>query len=173
MLLNLATSDTKVSPVIDLQRCNITTFENLIDNQDSAATDGFNVPLSFVAETHPTDGSSAAKHVTSQITLEEPAVGLKIIFAANRPTNSDFKVYYKTGTGDDVLDDRNWVLVGKEADLPADDDGITFRDYEYLAGGIGGSLTPFTTFQIKIVFTSTNSSKVPTIQDLRAIAMAT
>jgi hypothetical protein len=127
----------------------------------------------IIAETHPTDGSSAAKHVTSQITLEEPAVGLKIIFAANRPTNSDFKVYYKTGTGDDVLDDTNWILVGKEADIAADDDGVTFRDYEYLAGGIGGALTPFTTFQVKVVFTSTNSSKVPTIQDLRVIALAT
>ena len=173
MLLNLATTDTKVSPVIDLQRTNITTFENLIDKQDSASTDGFNVPLSFVAETHPTDGSSAAKHITSQITLEEPAVGLKIIFAANRPTNSDFIVYYKTGTGDDQLDDKNYVVATKEADVPADDDGVTFRDYEYLVGGIGGTLTPFTTFQVKIVFTSTNSSKVPTIQDLRVIALAT
>jgi hypothetical protein len=105
--------------------------------------------------------------------LQEPAVGLKIIFGANRPTNSDFKVYYKTGTGDDVLDTINWVEVSKEATLPADDDGITFRDYEYLAGGIGGTLSPFTTFQVKIVFTSTNSSKVPTIQDLRVIALAT
>ena len=172
LLLNLATSDTKVSPVIDLQRANLTLFENIIDNQDSSSEDGFNIPLSFVSESHPTDGSAAAKHVTSQVTLEEPAVGLKIIFAANRPSTSDFKVYYKTGTGDDVLDDKNWTLVTKEADVPADDDGTTFRDYEYLAGGVGGSLTPFTVYQVKIVFTSTNSSKVPVIQDLRAIALA-
>lgn len=173
LLMNLATTDTKVSPVIDLQRVGLTTFENIIDNQDSASTVGFNIPLSFVAETHPTDGSASAKHVANQVTLEEPAVGLKIIFGANRPSNSDFKVYYKTGTGDEVLDTKNWILANREADLPTDDDGVTFREYEYLAGGIGGQLTPFTVFQVKIVFTSTNSSKVPTVQDLRVIALAT
>ena len=172
MTLNLATTDTKVSPVIDLQRTNLTTFENLIDNQDSASTDGFNVPLSFVAETHPTSGTSAAKHVTTPITLAEDAVGLKIIFAANRPSTANFKVYFKTATTDDVLDDINWTEVTQEADVPADNDGTTFRDYEYLAGGQAGNLNPFTVYQIKIVMNSTNSSRIPKIQDLRAIALA-
>ena len=173
LTLNLGTTDTKVSPIIDLQRSQLTAFENLIDNQDSASTDGFNVPLSFVAETHPTAGSSAAKHVTAPVTLAEDAVGLKIIFAANRPTAADFRVFIKTGTSDTVLDDVNYIEVTKEADVPADDDGVTFRDYEYLAGGIAGNLNPFTTFQVKIVMTSTNSSRIPLIKDLRVIALAT
>jgi len=173
LTMELATTDTKVSPVIDLQRTSVTAFENLIDNQDSAGTDGTNVPLSFVAETDPTLGSSAAKHVTAPITLEEDAVGLKIIFAANRPSTADFKVYFKTGTGDDVLDDIDYTLVEKEASVPADNDRVTFRDYEYIAGGQGGDLTPFTTFQVKIVMTSTNSSLIPKIKDLRVIALAT
>lgn len=173
MNLDLSTTDTKVSPVIDLQRASITTFENVIDKQDSAATDGFNVPISFVNETDHEDGSSAAKHVTTKVTLDEPAVGLKIIFAANRPSAAGFEVYYKAGTSDDNLDDLAYVEVTEETNNPADEDGITFRQYEYLAGGQVGNLNAFTQFQVKVVMTSTNTSKVPTIQDLRTIALVT
>jgi hypothetical protein len=173
MKLDLSTTDDKVSPVLDLQRAAITTFENVIDKQDSAATDGFNVPISFVAETHPSSGSGAAKHITSVITLAEQAVGLKIILSANRPTDADFDVYYKIGTTDDVFDDVNWIYVEKEAELPADNDNITFRDYEYLAGGIGGNLPTFTKYQVKVVMNTTNSSRIPIIKDLRAIALVT
>ena len=171
--LDLATTDTKVSPVIDLQRMSVTGFENIIDKQDSAATSGFNVPLSFVAETHPTDGSSACKHVTTAVTLEEAAVGLKILLAANRPSTADFDVYYKIGTSEEVLDDKNWVFLAKEAIIPADNDGTTYREYEYLAGGVGGTLAPFTQYQVKVVLNTTNSSRPPKIKDLRAIALVT
>ena len=55
--------------------------------------------------------------------------------------------------------------------MPSDEDRSIFRDYRYLIGGQGGALNPFNTFQIKIVFRSTNSSKVATIKDLRVIAL--
>lgn len=171
--LTLSTTDNKVSPVIDLQRVSITTFENVIDRQDSAATDGFNIPLSIVQETDARGGTSAAKHITVPVTLEEPAVGLKILLSANRPDEANFDVYYKVAAGDETLNDKPYNLVAKEVELPADNDGVTFRDYEYLAGGQVGNLTPFTQFQVKIVMTTTNSSRIPRIQDLRAIALVT
>jgi len=171
MQLDLTTSDNKVSPVVDLQRANVTTFENLIDKPDASATDGFNVPLSFVAETHPISGSAAASHVTSIVSLDEPSVGIKIIVSANRPTDADFEVYYKTGTTDDNFDEISWVEIAKEFTNPADNDGTTFRDYEYLVGGQGGDLSAFSKFQIKIVMVTKNSSAIPTFRDLRAIAL--
>ena len=171
--LDLVTDDVNVSPVIDLQRTSLTLTENVIDKQDAVLTSGYNVPLVFVAETDPTEGTTAAKHITKQVTLQEPGVGLKILLSANRPSEADFEVYYKTGTGDDVLDDKSWILVNKESVLPADNDRTTYREYEYLAGGTGGTLPPFTTYQVKIVMTSTNSSRIPKIRDLRIIALAT
>ena len=171
--LDLSTTDTKVSPIIDLQRASVTTFENIIDRQDSSATDGFNVPLSIVQETNASGGTHAAKHITVPVTLEEPAVGLKILLAANRPDAANFDVYFKTAAGDETLNDKPYVLVAKEAELPADNDGTTFREYEYLAGGQVGNLSPFTQFQVKVVMTSTNSSQIPRIRDLRTIAMVT
>ena len=59
-----------------------------------------------------------------------------------------------------------------EVNLPADNDRVTFREYEYLAGGIGGTLPAFTTYQVKVVMKSRNSSRPPKIRDLRVIALA-
>ena len=170
--LALTTTDNKVSPVIDMQRASLIGFENLIDKQVSAGSGG-NVPISFVDETNSTGGTHAAKHITNPIELANAAVGLKVILAANRPADADFRVYHRTGTSDEVLSDKSFVEATKEVDLQPDEDGVTFRDYEYLIGGQGGDLTPFTQFQIKIVMNSTNSSKVPVFRDLRTIALVT
>ena len=173
--LTLTTNDTKVSPVIDLQRLNLLAFENIIDHQDSAAGISVlrNVPISIVDETDNQDGTAAAKHVTKPVVLQESAVGLKILFAANRPDAASFRVYFRTGTADDDLTAQTYTEVSQEGDNPADDDKNTFREYEYLAGGQGGGLQSFTKFQVKIVMNSSNSSKVPAIKDLRIIALVT
>lgn len=169
---SMTTDGSRVSPVIDMQRASMFLVNNVIDNQDSAATSGFNVPLNFVPETDPTSGSSAAKHVTTPITLEEDAVGLKVILAANRPSQASIDVYYRVAADGDVLADQNWVLATQEAAVPSDQNRSIFRQYEYLIGGQGGALLPFTEFQLKIVMNSTNSSRVPIIRDLRAIALS-
>jgi len=173
MRIDLTTADTKVSPVIDLQRVSMILTENVIDNQDSAATTGFNVPLVWIDEADPTEGSIAAKHLTKKVTLAEPASGIKVFLSANRPAEADIKVYYKSGTSDTVLDDVVWTEIAKEAELPADNDRVTYREYSFLAGGDTGTLAPFSQFQVKVVMTSTNSSRVPRIKDLRIIALAT
>ena len=170
--LSLTTSDSKVSPVIDMQRASLIGFENIIDKQVSAGSGG-NIPISFVDETSSIGGSSAAKHITTPIELASAAVGLKIILAASRPGAADFKVYFRTATADEVITSKPFVEIAKEADLPPDEDGLTFRDYEYLAGGQIGNLSSFTQFQIKIVMETTNSSRVPVFKDLRAIALVT
>ena len=93
------------------------------------------------------------------------------MLAANRPNEANFDVYYRTSTGDEVIADKSWTLVPKDVNIAADEDPTIFREYTYLAGGLGGYLTPFSVFQIKVVMTSTNSSKIPRIKDLRAIAL--
>ena len=95
--LNLTSTDTKVSPVIDMQRAGLTMIGNMIDKQDSAANSGYNNPISYIPETSPNAGSSIAKHVTKPVTLEEEATGLKVILACNKPPEASFDVYYKTG----------------------------------------------------------------------------
>ena len=172
MELSFASVGDFVSPVLDLQRTSLTLIDNVIDNQDSAATSGFNVPLEFVAETEPTGGSTPAKHITKIITLGSSAVGLKIILAANRPKQANFKVYYRTASERDLIITKNWTEVITSTNNPPDDNPSTFREYEYLVGGKGGTMDAFLSYQLKIVMSSTNSARVPVIKDLRAIALS-
>ena len=146
----------------------------MIDTQDSADfSAGVNVPLARIRESDPGGGTSAAKHITVPVTLEEPAVGLKILFAANRPSASKFRVWFKTATGDEVLDELPYSEIVESTSNPSDEDKSVFREYEYLPGGIGGRLPAFTKFQVKIVMVGTNTSKSPTIKDLRIVALVT
>ena len=180
--VNLTTTSPNVAPVIDMQRASLILINNLIDRQDSdrnntsltdrLAGSGFNTPLNYVAETNQNDGSHIAKHLTVPVTLASNAVGLQIAIAANRPADADFLVYYRTGTEGNNLLNQTWTLVNAEVPIPSDENPDIYREYRYLAGGRNGVLTPFTQYQLKIVFRSTNSAKVPSIKNLRAIALA-
>lgn len=141
--INLSTTDTKVSPVIDLQRTSMLALENVIDMDD------------------------AAQHITSPVVIEDSAVGVKILFGANRPSGAEFEVYVKTATDDATLANAEWSLVDIDSDIPSDDNRTTFREYAYTA-----ETDPFTIFQVKIVMKTNNSSKSPVVTDLRTIALA-
>jgi len=180
--LELSTTNTKLSPVIDLHRSDLITTTFVIDKQvDSdeyqallltdVGPSGENVPITYVAETAPLQGSHAAKHITKPVSLAAAASGLKILIAANRPSQSELEVYYRTALSDQVLADQSYVLLEQEESVPSDENREIFREYTYLAGGDNGSLDPFEEFQVKVVFRSTNSSKVPSIRDLRVIAL--
>lgn len=172
MLVKVGTASTDVAPMVDLQRSSVTAINYIIDNQDSAATSGYNVPIRFTSETTPRGGTSASKHVTRIITLSEDAVGLKVILGANRPSVASFDVYYRVATGDELISDKNWVLASQEFSVPADENPTVFRDYKYLIGGQGGNIPAFNQFQIKIVLNSQSAARVPVIKDLRAIALS-
>ena len=102
--------------------------------------------------------------------------GYKPILAHPERYNSyhnNFEVYYKTATSDENLNDIGYIQVSETSNNPADENTSVFRQYEYLAGGQGGNLNSFTQFQVKIVMTSSNTSKPPKIKDLRTIALVT
>ena len=170
--INLNSSDTSVSPMIDMQRASASLINNIIDRPATVATSGFNSQLNFVAETGASGGSSASKHIMSPVELEQDAVGLKITLSANRPSTSDFQVYYRTASDDEIISEQDYNLLVEETNNPSDEVPSVYREYRYLAGGQGGDLNSFTQFQIKIVLRTTNSAKVPTIKDLRVIALS-
>jgi hypothetical protein len=172
--MNRASSNNFIAPAIDLQRANLLAINNLIDNPDSAATSGFNVPLQFVAETDRAEGSSLAKHITIPITLAEPAVGIKIIFAANRPDGTNFKVYYRVveAGADSNIKNKPWIEELIDVPMPTDQNPTKYREYRYTVGGeYIGTIQPFTKYQVKIVMTSVSSSIIPRIKDMRTIAL--
>jgi hypothetical protein len=171
MIFAFRSSSPDVSPVVDLQRVSLTTIGFEIDNQDSSATVGFNVPLLFTPETASTGGSSASKHITREIRVPQSAVGLNILLSANRPSGTSFDVYYRIAVDDEDIFVKNWVYLTEETNNSVDNNPRSYREYRYLAGGSGGVLPAFTKYQVKIVMNSTNQAVVPTFRDMRIIAL--
>ena len=169
--LTMNTVDSNVSPMIDMQRTSVSLFDNIIDKQDSAATSGFNVPLKYIDETNP-NGSAAAKHIMKAINLANDAVGLKVLINANKPDGTDFQLYFRTATADEQISSKNYTLATIEDTIPTNNNPAIFEQHTFLIGGKNGSLPAFTSFQLKIVFRSTSSVKVPVLSSIRAIAMS-
>ena len=164
----LTTSNSKLSPVIDLQRCSAIAVQNRINTPTTSNTPD------FVAETTSTGASSAAAYITRPITLENASTALDIRLSANVRSSSELEVFYRVISSADTRDIRELSFVpfngdGKEdvSVSPAEDD-ITFTEYKYSDSGIND----FTTFQLKIVMKGSISSYPPKVKDLRGIALA-
>ena len=180
--MDVDTSKNNVSPVIDAQRLGLAITHNRIDKQAQSPASGFNVPLTYVAETDPTSGSHMSKWITNAQSLVNDAIGLKILIGALRPPEASFDVYWRTANEGENIYANNWTRIsghenggdaasGRLENAIAPDE-FQFREYEYLVGGQAGNMTPFLEYQIKIVMMSTNSSKVPYFKDLRVITLA-
>lgn len=172
----LKSTSGNTSPVIDMQRTSCTAFANRIDSQSNSPSNNnggkTDYLISYVNETSSNGGTALAKHITKPITLAETATGIKVMFATNRPNTAEIELYYRTnGNGQDGLLDTQWTLATIEEAMPTDENPFVFRDYRYLIGGLNGTLDEFDQFQLKIVMKSTNTSKVPSFKDLRAIAL--
>jgi hypothetical protein len=180
MELTMNTRNSKVSPLIDLERVNLITIANRINSPISNyVTDS---RVNFVSG-DPTAGIYISKFVN----LEKSSDSLKVFFDAYRPDTSDIRVLYRilrpdgavnTSTlwelfpGYDNLDNNGLVINSSQNNGKSDkfvspstsEDDL--RSYEFTAS----RLPQFTGFQIKIHLTGTNSSFVPKIRDLRVIA---
>jgi len=179
--LTLSTQDTKLSPLIDLEQTYVSTEINRINqpvgissySTDSRVNSNLDDPHAFV-------------HVSTRIDLQESANSLKVLCAAIRDSNSDFRVLYKIFRNDVADEDQVWQLFPGYLNL--DVNGIVidednndgrpdsnvpssrlgeYRDYSFTED----NLPTFTGFQIKIVGSSTSQATAPIIKDLRAIAL--
>jgi hypothetical protein len=178
MELELSTEDSKVSPMIDLDRTNVITIANRINSKISNyPTDGRVNSIN--------DDPTAAIYLSKIVRLEKAADNLKVFFDAFRHSSSDIRVCYRLFRVDSNSEPL-WELFPGYTNLdengqvknPKDNNGLPdrrvlsasseddFKSYEFTA-----SLLPqFKGFQLKILMSGTNSSFVPKIRDLRAIA---
>lgn len=128
----------------------------------------------FFDEITPYGSSTLSKYVTTKINLANPSTFLKIKFASTCPTVANIGVYYKIGLvgsnqdfstveyikatdaqtndGSGLVKSNNGLFTDTEIDIP--------------------DLPDFDSVTIKLVFTSTNSTKIPKVKDLRIIACA-
>ena len=179
--LTLTSETSDISPVIDMERSSLLTVSNRLNNIDSSSDI---YPTTDYVSSELTEGDqNAAIYITKQVTLENLATSLKVLFAAHRPASNDIKVMYKILGADESVDFQSLGYRYFNSDGSSDTtiqpsaDVDDFQEYVYSAGvtddGIGDSLTEFISFQIKIIMQGTNTSTPPRIKDLRVLALAT
>jgi len=170
-----ATTDDKISPLIDIQRAHAILYSNIIDYNDASDSDEGNILLNYVAETDKRDGSSISKHVAKEVKLERPSNGLKIMFGAHVPLEGRIDTYYRTvAPGSDAnIRSLPWIAASYDVEPPKDQNPNKLRSYEITLGGeFANTLDEFDRYQVKLVLNSKSSSKVPRVRDLRTIALA-
>lgn len=179
--VNLSTSDSNVSPTIDINQSYLTLNSYRL-----------NSPISLDA--YPTDSRvnsdiddpHAFIYVSKKVDLLESATAIKVIFDAYKPSNSDIRVLYKIYRNDTPNETQVWELfpgynnldVNGNIKSEANNDGsadsavpISLLN-QYLENDFTmNNLPSFTGFAIKIVCSSTNQASVPLIKNLRAIAL--
>lgn len=176
--LEMSTEDSKVSPMIDLDRVNLITISNRINSKVSNySTDSRVNSLN--------EDPTSASYLSKIVRLEKSADSIKVLFDAFKHSSSDIRVLYRLFRSDSTPEPL-WELFPGYTNLdsngqvisPSNNNGLPdkqvlsasseddFKSYEFTAS----SLPQFKGFQIKILMTGTNSAFVPKIRDLRAIA---
>jgi len=183
--LNLSTTNSYISPVIDLDRVGMILISNRINNPitNYATDDRVSTlkgdPSSFVYATKP-------------ISLESPASSIKVYLNAYINTQNDIRclyaitddpnselIYYPfpgytnlTTSGDIInFSDSNGLpdkMISKTDIIGFDSDELDFREYEFTID----NLPSFRYFGIKLIGSSTNQAYPPRVKDLRVIALA-
>jgi hypothetical protein len=183
--LNMSSTNSALSPIIDTGRMGIVAVANRVDNIDSSS-DVFPT-TDFVSSNQNEGDNNAAIYLTKQVNLAQLATSLKVIVDVHRPSTSDVKVMFKlsrTDTSTD-FDDVAFEFFNTDGSpdttiAPATTRG-SFTEHQYSAGlqddGTDdvdlGDLGEFTGFQIKIIMQGTNCAAPPRLKDLRILALAT
>lgn len=167
---------------------------NMSNNTSSTTTPVVDLALaSLNAYQYITTGSAdtAASYISNSVQLADnlDAEDLNVILTAYKPNNTDVKVYIRPQNNYDsaAFDTNPWVEleVFEGEDLfsssvnPADYKEFKYRvkEADKDADGVlaytstAGEFAGFKTFAIKITMISSNISQVPTLKDMRAIAL--
>jgi hypothetical protein len=185
MIMNLRTTNDRVSPVIDLDRVGINLTSNRVNSEiTNYITDN---RISTIK-----DDPSAFIYATKPISLEFPASSLRIYVAAYVNNYSDLRAFYavmsdpndepiyypfpgyanKLSSGEIIdisqSDGSSDKKVQKNSLFSEGDSNDYFIDYEFSADNIGS----FKYFSIKLVATSVSQVFAPRLRDLRVISLA-
>jgi hypothetical protein len=157
----LRTEDSKISPIVDLDRLSLLSFDNIINN-------------SYELESYKDGGESLARYVSKKVDLETPADGINVYFDGLLPDDAcNIKVYVKLKAFTSTEAGKSWEQSKWTEILPADGKELQVSsDYEFSETEYGyqNDNLQFESFALKIVFTSSNKAFAPEIKNLRAIA---
>ena len=183
--LSLDTSDTLLTPVIDLQRTSAIFVSNRVDSAiTNYKTDGRTNSLY--------EDPTACQYVSKENRLTNSATSIKIILDAYINEYSDIRAFYAISDqsnfdpifipfpGFKNLNNEGEMIALADSDgrsdkkMPLADSGmfkssdLSFREYSFTAN----DLPSFNNYRIKFVLTSNNQTWVPRVSNLRVITLA-
>src|SRR5210317_298714 len=173
LIYTITSSLDNLSPVIDLDRRTAVMIANRLDNIDSSA-DVYPTE-DYVSPTDPDGDNNEVIYCTRKVTLKTPATAIKCYLDAVKFDSAEIQVMYKILRSDDAsdFDEIGWTYFNgtgtPDNAVNSSVDTTDFIERQYTVDG----LQEFISFAIKIRMQGTNTSEVPRIKDLRAIALAT
>lgn len=158
----LSTTDSTISPVIDLERLSSVLIRNIINN-DATGENSYS------------GGNAAARYITRRVTLNPgfEAKDMKVYLNAYCPGPSSIKVYYKVNAPGTTQFDSENKYVEMTSTSIVGDTKAGFAEYTFSTAS--GQCLPdgadFSTFVVKIVMLSSDTTQVPIVRDLRVLAL--
>ena len=159
-----------LSPVIDLNRCSVTTVANRLNDATTNST-AYNSAANgrtYVADTVSSGTSNANRYITKRVDLNNEADILDVYINANKPSGANIDLYFKALAAGDDSDFASiaWTVATPDSIIITDDSG-RYNEVHYT---IDPAIGKFGSFAFKIVLRSSNTSNVPTVKDFRAVA---
>ncbi len=184
LALNLSSSNSYISPAINLERVGLTLISNRVDSpigdyiSDGRVSSLIEDPSSFVYATEPIGLESSATsikvYVTAHINLYND---LRCMYAILNDPNEEmiynlFPGYQNLTSSGQIIDtSQNSVLADtkyeKTSTIGFSAGQIPYREYEYTIN----NLSPFKYYGIKFIGSSTNQAYPPRLKNLRVIAL--
>jgi hypothetical protein len=124
----------------------------------------------YFNELTPVGGSTINKYVTRKMKFANPCTSFKVLYDADIPLECDVKVYYKLNPAGTDTDFNFTEYQVAQAATPS---ALKSNTGMFAENNIDISDLPeFDALTVKITMTSTDSTKVPRLKDLRIIALA-
>jgi hypothetical protein len=176
MEATLTTDAANISPIVDLEKVGCVIIGNSINNDTTGETGN--------------GGSALSRYISRTVILDDgqEAEDLRVYLSSYTPSGSSIAVYAKllNSTDNVFFGDRPWtpmtehVVSGtgdfseKYYTLPdtgstSEAGGLSSYVYKYTTDTV--LYTGFKTFAIKIVFLSSDTTRVPKVRDMRTIAL--
>jgi len=174
----------EITPIIDLGKgqAGVICIANRINKIDSSSELG--TLTNYRSSTEPAGDNNACIYLTKEIRLKQEATAIKVMVDASVQDESEIECYYKIkrASTETPFEDLEWTAFNNtgipDSPVPISISAGDFREYEFTAGNnddVATTTLPledFSSFAIKLVLKSLNTSKPPILQNFRALALA-
>ncbi len=178
--VQMNSSDDAISPVLDQDRLTAIVIGNRVNNERDTnianlSYNGELEPSAFVAhDPDISDGNTGplARYVTRLVTLEPgfESTDLRVFLTVNKQIETEIQVFVKVQPPEEEGDfpDQRYVQLQPLKNVISENDD-DFREMQFELPVEFEE--PFSKFVVKVTLYSSNSSVVPKVRDLRAIAV--